>query len=80
MSADNVEYLPLWKKDATPEERLLELAMIARKHPERFAKIVVLYVEERPNNHTLLRHVTLNSTTYEMLGIMAEATHSVLEQ
>lgn len=78
--ADNVEYLPLWKKDATPEERLLELAMIARKHPERFDKIVVLYVEKKPDNHTLLRQASLNVTVHEMVGIMAEAAHSLYER
>lgn len=80
MLSDNVEYLPLWKKDATPEERLLELAMVARKHPERFSKIVVLYVEELPNKHTVLRHASLNVTSHEMAGIMAEATHNLYER
>lgn len=31
MSSDNVDILPIWKKDSTPEEFLSELAMIARK-------------------------------------------------
>lgn len=48
-----VDYLPVWKKDATPGERLRELALIADKHPERFKKWVIVYVEECPpdNDH-----------------------------
>lgn len=42
---DTVDYLPIWKKDATPEERFLEIAMIARKHPERFRQYLVIYQE-----------------------------------
>ena len=45
VDTSNVEYLPIWKAEATAEERLLELAMIARKHPERFAKLMVVYSE-----------------------------------
>lgn len=48
---DNIDYLPVWKKDATPEERFLELAMIARKYPDRFRAFVVIYQESlRPDD------------------------------
>jgi hypothetical protein len=43
---DNVDYLPIWKKDATAAERLDELAMIARKHPERFERFALVYIEK----------------------------------
>lgn len=74
-SNDNVEYLPIWKKDATPEERFLELAMIARKHPERFKRMVVLYQEELPNPggtfpKTMTRYVTNGVNTTEALGVI----------
>ena len=42
---DNIDYLPIWKKNATPEEKFMELALIARKHPERFDKLVVIWQE-----------------------------------
>jgi hypothetical protein len=41
-----VDYLPVWKKNATAGERLRELALIADKHPERFQKWVIVYCED----------------------------------
>lgn len=70
MTPDNVEYLPIWKRDATPEERLLEVAMIARKHPDRFNKLVIVYQEELENKRTILRFVSNNCNTDEFVGIL----------
>ena len=42
---DNFDYLPIWKKGASAATRLEELALIARKHPERFAQFALVYVE-----------------------------------
>lgn len=70
MNNDNVDYLPLWKKDATAEERLLELAMVSRKHPERFLKFFLVYQEERFMNY--------NASTTECLGLLELAKCAVL--
>jgi uncharacterized protein YeaO (DUF488 family) len=43
---DNVDYLPIWKKDATPAERLEELSLMARKNPERFQRFALVFVEK----------------------------------
>ncbi len=67
---DNVDYLPVWKKTESAEERFMELAMIARKHPERFGKIVVLYEETQPSTLTKVRYISLNCTTNELIGIL----------
>lgn len=47
---DNVVPLPNpnWKKNATPHERLSELAAIAKEHPERFTDYIVVYRETTP--------------------------------
>lgn len=45
---DNVTYMPVWKIGASAEERLQELAMIARKHPERFKNFAIAYQQEIP--------------------------------
>jgi hypothetical protein len=42
----SIDYLPIWKKDAPTHERLYELAEVARKHPERFQKWVIVYCED----------------------------------
>jgi hypothetical protein len=41
-----VDYLPVWKKNATTGERLRELALIADKHPDWFDKWVIVYCED----------------------------------
>jgi hypothetical protein len=42
----SIDYLPVWKKNATTGERLRELALIADKHPDWFAKWVLVYCED----------------------------------
>lgn len=42
----SIDYLPIWKKNAPAHERLMELAEIARKHPDRFRKWVLVYCED----------------------------------
>jgi hypothetical protein len=65
-----IDYLPIWKKDAPVHERLYELAEIARKHPERFAKWVLVYCESTEKNFTT-RHMTGNETrTVDALGVL----------
>lgn len=72
--ASNIEYLPVWKKDATAEERFLELAMMARKHPERFAKMAVVYVEIKPGGRWQIRSIDTGMTTiFEEIGILRAA-------
>lgn len=74
VDTSNVEYLPVWKAEATAEERLLELAMIARKHPERFAKMAVVYVEVKPNGRWEIRSIDAGmSTIFEEIGILRAA-------
>lgn len=75
---DNVDYLPIWKEGATAFERFSELAMIARNHPERFAKIFVIYAEEKDKT-TKLRSASNNLTTHECLGLLFEAQFRLLE-
>lgn len=40
-----ISTLPFWKKDASAYERLSELALLAKEHPERFNRFVVVYEE-----------------------------------
>lgn len=43
--AASISTLPVWKKGTTPAEWLEELAAMAREHPERWARIVVIFEE-----------------------------------
>jgi hypothetical protein len=39
---DNVQRLPVWKKDATTSERLYELARDAAEHPEQYVEYIFI--------------------------------------
>lgn len=67
---DNVEFLPIWKKGSTAEEFLLELAMVARKHPERFEKLVLVSQETLPSGQTKVDYFTRKVSTIEVLGLL----------
>lgn len=79
MMKDNVDYLPIWKEGATAEERLLELAMIARKHPERFDKFVIGYQESFEDGATKTRYMTFNTETISALGLLRMVDYEILE-
>lgn len=46
---DNVLILPVWKEGSSPEEWLYELAMLARRNPGRFQRMVLIYEEVSPD-------------------------------
>lgn len=78
MSADpKISYLPLWKKGATPEERLMEVVAIARNHPERFAKMAIIYAEDT-GSADMTRYACNGMTTLELLGLLRLAEVEVL--
>lgn len=80
MTNDNVEYLPVWKANATGEERLQELVQIARKHPERFKKFVIVYQEVNEEKDTALERVNIfNLTTTETMGMLELGKYRLLE-
>lgn len=66
---DVVDYLPIWKQGATAAERLEELMMIARKHPERFSQFVLVYVEKKPNGGVKVRSWEHGCSVVEGFGI-----------
>lgn len=68
-----LSYLPVWKANATPAERLRELALIAEKHPEMFKRFVVAYLEDLPNNCFKTRYHCFNLRTPEAIGVMEMA-------
>ena len=69
MSEDKISYLPIWKKDSTPEEFFQEVALIARKYPERFTRIGIVFDEKLPNGNTMTRYHCYNVNTTELIGL-----------
>lgn len=76
----SVDYLPVWKKGATTEERLLELAQIAHKHPDHFGRFVIVYEETLPNGNTLVRQMSRGCTTNEVLGLLELGKNRVVQE
>jgi len=74
----SVEYLPVWKKDATAEERFLELAQMARQEPERFEKVIIGWVGTRNGKPGASNYVTVGCNAIEALGL-AELTRRNVE-
>jgi hypothetical protein len=76
MSA-TIDYLPVWKQGATAEERLLELAIMAKKKPEIFSKFALVYIEEQ-GDRTMTRQLTFNCSTFEAAGILESGKWDIL--
>lgn len=66
----SIDYLPIWKKDSTAEEWLLELACIARKYPERFEKAVIVLQETLPNGNIKHRTYSRGAKLLEQIGLI----------
>jgi len=77
---DNVEYLPIWKANSTPEEKLLEIAMVARKHPERFTSMVLIYQEDSPDGCQTRFAGTQTLNLNETLGILELGKYEILRE
>jgi hypothetical protein len=76
----SIDYLPIWKKDAPAHERLQELAEIARKHPERFQKWILVYCEDN-DKRFLTRYMQGEGTrTSDCLAILSAAQLTLWEE
>lgn len=76
---DNVDYLPIWKANSTPEERFMELALIARKHPESFEKMIVIY-QEQSDGYSKTEYCTNNGLDItETLGLIELGKFEVIK-
>ena len=71
MESNNVSYLPVWKAGATAEEFLLELAVMARVDPSRFASLIVVACSETQDLYMYQR----GCSPIERQGILNFAIH-----
>lgn len=69
MTDNNLRNLPRWKKGATASERLGELSLRAREHPERFTAFVVVYREVMPNGNYTYRTMEYGVKLEETIGL-----------
>lgn len=68
-----IDHLPVWKKNSTAEEWLLELAAMARKHPERYARAVIVIEETKSTGNTRQRCYSRNAPLAYRLGMLVIA-------
>lgn len=68
--SENLATLPIWKKDASAYERLSELALLAREHPERFADFVIVYRETLKNGNWQIRTMEYGGDLASRIGLL----------
>lgn len=67
----DVNTLPIWKKDATPHERFMELAREAELRPENFEYAVVVYKKPPTADNQGYRYVSVGSKPYNVHDVIA---------
>lgn len=68
--SENLSTLPIWKKDASAYERLSELALLAREHPERFAHFVLVYRETKNTGRWKIRTMEYGGDLASNIGLL----------
>lgn len=76
MTDDNISILPNWKKNATAEDRLNELALIARKRPELFEKMIIVYQEQNDGTY-YTRYIGTDMDTPVLYGLLEMAKDTI---
>lgn len=78
--SDNVLILPVWKKGASAEEWFYDMAMLARKHPERFTRMVLIYEEMSADKaSSMCGYYPHGVTTAELFGLIEIGKHKIYE-
>lgn len=67
--SNNVTALPVWKRDATAEERFMELAQMAREDPGRFEKVIIGYLGVKDCKPGVSNYVTTGCNALDALGL-----------
>ena len=75
MSA-KIEYLPGSQPPPTPGDRMMHLAELAKLHPERFQKVIVIYAEETEAEDKF-RYMSYACSTIELLGMLEQAKEEI---
>ena len=76
----SIDYLPIWKKGAPIHERLMEIAEIARKHPDYFDKWCLVYCEDNDEQFKV-RTVSGDATrTSDTLAVLTAGIQHVWQE
>ena len=81
-----VKSLPIWKRGASAAERLDELAQMAREHPERFEKFILVYHETLADKKVKVRVISFSAafagselSAVETMGLLSLGQHQEFE-
>lgn len=75
----SIDILPIWKKDAPTHERLYELAEVARKHPDRFDKWVIVYCEDNEQRFKTRYMNGEKTRTSDCLAVLTAGIQTIYE-
>lgn len=67
----NVVLYPNYKSGSTTSERLIELAQLAEKHPERFDKWVLVYCEDNEQRFKIRYQSGPKTRTSDCFAVLA---------
>lgn len=70
ITMNNVKVLPIWKKHSTADEWLMEIAAMARDHPERFTKAVIVIQETKDDGVMVHRYYDRGVQLLERIGLL----------
>ena len=76
-SSSKIDILPIWKRGAPTHERLYELAELARKHPERFDKWVLVYCEDNEKRFMTRTMEGETTRTSDSLAVLTAGIQSI---
>ena len=77
----SVKTFPYWKANATAAERFSELEMEARTKPERFQRMLCVYIEILPNGRWKPRIAGVgNENDFERLGLLHTAMQEIEQE
>ena len=76
----SVDYLPVWKKNATAAERLRELAFVADKHPEYFEKWALIYCEYNDQRFKTRWMSGSDTRTSDCLAVLQAGILTIFEE
>lgn len=77
--SDTLLILPVWKKGASAEDWFSDMANFARKYPERFRKMVLVYDEDIGNDQSRIGYYCHACSTTEAFGLLAMGQQRVWE-
>lgn len=84
MSLENVRWLPNWRKDVDAATRFEELAVMAHKHPEKFAHVFVGWSSQpKPDERGYSQNYCLvgcRNDTMTLLGLLEMLRMEIHEQ